>query len=142
MELAWTDDLNIGNAVLDSDHKILLGMVNRVINAIKTEDCKVLSHAFELLETKLRTHFEYEENIARAVNFSYAQHMQAEQYFLREIDLLKEELLSRNCECCAEAVKHYSDTLGGLLIDHIAVKDVLMKPVLQNHPYNLSPALS
>lgn len=142
MALTWTDDLSIGNAVIDSDHKALLEMASAVLLTIESENCPALSQAFGHFEAKLRTHFAYEENLARAVKFSYAQHKLLEQFFLREIGLLKEELLSRKCECCPEAIKHYSDTLSGLLINHISINDMQMKPTLQNYPYDYSPALT
>lgn len=139
MELVWTDDLSVGNAMIDTDHKMLLGMVNGAVHAIKIGDCSVLSQAFEQLDRRLRAHCAYEENVARAVKFPFIQHRLAEQYFLRELNYLKDELLDRNCVCCEDAIKHYSNSLKGLLMDHITGNDMLMKPVLQSYPYNFKP---
>ncbi len=139
MELVWTDDLSIGNAMIDADHKMLLDMVNGVVHAIEIGDCSVLSYAFDLLDGKLRTHCAQEENIAQAINFTFTRHKLAEQYILRELNYLKDELLDRNCVCCEDAIKHYSDSLRGLLIGHITEDDRLMKPVLQSYPYNFNP---
>lgn len=142
MELAWTDDLSVGNSMIDADHKILLDMVNGVVHAIEMSDCSALSQASELLENRLRIHFAHEENIARAVKFPFAKHKLAQHYFLKELDLLIDELEARNCVFCEDAAEHYSNSLSGLLLDHITKKDMLMKPVLQSYPYHFSPILS
>lgn len=119
MKLAWTDDLSVGNAMIDADHKMLLDMVNGVVHAIKIGDCSALSQAFELLDGSFRTHCACEENVVQAIKIPFIQHKLAEQYFLRELNYLKDELLDRNCVCGEDAIRHYSDSLRGLLMDHI-----------------------
>lgn len=142
MDLAWTDDLSVGNAIIDADHKSLLGMANGVMHAIEVSDCPALSWMFERLENRLRNHFVHEENIARAVSFPFDKHKLAQRYFMKELDLLADELEARNCVFCEEAARHYSGSLSALLMDHITGKDMLMKPVLQSYPYSFRPALS
>lgn len=139
MELTWTDVMSVGNAKIDSDHKILFCMVNGAVQAIENGDCLALSQAFKLLDWKLRVHFAYEEHIAQSTRFPFAQHKLAQQYLLGELKFLKDELLARGCVWCGDAVKHYSHSLGGLLVNHIVGKDMLMKPALQSYPYNFNP---
>lgn len=62
MDLAWTDCLSVGNAMIDADHKSLLGMANGVMYAIEVSDCSALSWMLERLESRLRNHFVHEEN--------------------------------------------------------------------------------
>lgn len=139
MELEWTDDMSVGNGVIDADHKILLGMVNGVVHAIELADCTVISQSFELFDSRLRTHFENEESIARTIKFPFTKHKQAQQYYLKELDLLKDELLARGGVWCKGSIMHYSDSMRTLMIEHITRKDMLMKPSLQSYPYNFNP---
>ncbi len=137
MALKWTDDLSVGNAVIDSGHKSLLEIAGGIVHAIEAEDCEAFSQTFELFENKLGAHYLNEEHIAQKVKFPYARYRAAEQHFRRELDLFKQELLARKCQCCKDAIKHYSDALTGLLVDHVSEKGRLMKPFLQNFPYEL-----
>ena len=61
MTLKWTKQLSVGNAVIDSDHKNLIGVVNDTRSAIRARDSFMLSEAFVRLEDWLWIHFENEE---------------------------------------------------------------------------------
>ncbi len=138
--MKWTNELSIGNALIDSGHKSLLEIAGAVIHSIEAEDCVAFSRGFELLENALRAHEAKEEHIAQRVRFPYARYRAAEQHFRKELDLFKQELLARKCQCCEDAIKHYSDALKGLMVDHISEKGRLMKPFLQNFPYEVDAA--
>ncbi|MDH4215382.1 MAG: hypothetical protein OEV23_00570 [Gallionella sp.] len=140
MKTAWTDDLSVGNGMIDADHLILFGLINGVEHAIESGDCAAVKQALELLDGRLRTHFQNEEGIANAIKYPFAQHKQAQQYLLEELGYLRNELIGKAGLWCGAAVEHYSDLLRGLLIDHITSKDMLMKPVLQGYPYGLTAA--
>lgn len=64
MELAWSEELSVGNAMIDSEHKDLIIIVNNVEHAIRARDSSALSRAFKLLEDHMRIHFTNEEKIA------------------------------------------------------------------------------
>lgn len=139
MEPIWSEQLSVGNETIDLDHKVLFGLMNGVVHAMKSRSCSVLLQAFELLDDRLRTHFHNEECIAEVVNFPFAQNKEAHQFLLRELEYLKNELLGKHGVCCEAAISHCSDSLRGLLIEHITSRDMLMKPVLKDYPYNLTP---
>ena len=138
MRLTWSEHLSIGNEKIDLDHKLLFGLIEGVEHAMEYRDCTVLSKAFNLLVSKLRSHFTNEEYIAETVQFPFAQHKKDQQYFLKEVEYLKDELLCKEGVWCEAAIKHFSGSLRGLLMDHITRKDMLMKPFLQKHPYDLT----
>ena len=138
MELVWTENLSVGNAMIDADHKVLLGMVNGLTHAIKTLDCSILMQAFGLFDDRLRMHFTNEETIARAAGIPFAAHKQAQKYLVEEFDLLKEELLARGGAWSTESSSHYSGMLNELFISHILKNDMQMKCVLQGYPYNFN----
>lgn len=138
MRFIWSKHLSVGNAMIDSDHKDIFCLINRVANAIEIRNCSALSHLFELLDSRLCSHFQNEESVAEAVNIPFAKHKQAQQFMLKEIGYLKDELMAKNGIWCEAAVENYSETLRGLLLDHVIRKDMPMKLVLQSYPYDFA----
>lgn len=143
MELVWAGELSVGNAVIDAEHRNLIGLVNEVISGIRSSDVSALSQAFELLEYLLRIHFANEEKIAHAVGFPFVQHKLAQQYSLKELQHMKDELAIKNGVWSDGAADHFARSLKSWMIDaHIIKLDMLMKPVLHNHGYDFWHSLS
>jgi len=140
MGLAWNKHLSVGNAIIDSDHKNLIGIVNNVRSAIKTRDTFLLSEAFVHLEDWLCVHSTNEERIAQAVNFDFSWHQQEKQSALMELQHLRDELVGKGGIWSDSAVEHFNDLLKNWLIDdHIVRRDMLMKPALQARDYTFWP---
>ncbi len=141
MWLKWTKQLSVGNAVIDSDHKNLISVVNNVRNSIRTRNAFLLVDAFVHLEDWLWIHFENEERIAQAVNFEFSGHKQEQQYALRELQHLRDELVGKGGIWSDGAVKHFNSFLENWMIDdHIVRRDMQMKPALQAHDYTFWPS--
>lgn len=139
MGLAWEQQLSVGNAVIDSDHKNLMGMVNGVEHAIRAKDCSAMLRAFKLLENWLCVHFVNEEKIAQAVNFDFSKHKPAQQYSLKELQNLRDELVGKNGIWCESAIEHYTHFLRDWMTEHIIKVDMPMRAVLQAHDYKFWP---
>jgi len=140
MSLAWTDGISVGNAVIDSDHKNLIGIANNVNRAIRSRDSATLSKAFVHLENWLCVHFANEKRIAHAVNFNFSGHEQEQQYALNELQHLRDELAAKRGIWSDGAVEHFTGFLKHWLIDdHIVRLDMQMKPALQAHDYTFWP---
>ena len=139
MEFVWTKQLSVGNAVIDSDHKNLIAVINGIERAIRARDYSVISQAFELLEGWLCVHFANEEKIARAAKFDLAKHKQAQQYSLKELQYLRNELASKKSICCESAIEHYAHFLRRWMTEHIVKVDMPMKPMLQALDYIFWP---
>lgn len=139
MKLVWTKQLSVGNAVIDSDHKNLIAVVNGIERAIRARDYSVISQAFELLEGWLCVHFANEEKIARAVNLDFFKCRQAQQYSLTELQHFKDELVAKKGLWCESAIKHYSHFLRRWMTEHIIKVDMPMKPMLQTYDYKFWP---
>ncbi|MDD5299772.1 MAG: hemerythrin domain-containing protein [Gallionella sp.] len=139
MALAWTEHLSVGNATIDSEHKSLIVMVNGIETMIKARDNFALPQAFEQLEHYLCAHFVDEENIARAVNFPFAKNKQEHDYVLKEFQNMKAELVAKDGIWSDGAAEHYSNFLSDWITDHVLKEDMLMKPALQNYPYDFKP---
>ncbi|MFZ2301764.1 MAG: hemerythrin domain-containing protein [Gallionella sp.] len=140
MRLKWAKQLSVGNAVIDSEHKNLIGIANDVRRAIKARDGSALSQELEHLEDWLYVHFSNEEKIAQAVKFDFSQHKLAQQCWLKELWLLRGELIGKNGLSSDDAIEYFSLFLSDWMIDgHIIGLDMRMKPVLQSYGYNFLP---
>lgn len=139
VDLAWTKELSIGNATIDSDHKKLIDMINRIKHEIRATNCSAISQAFKRLEDWLPTHSINEEKIARAIHFPFEQHDLAHQHNMRELQYLRDELISKDGIWSEGAVKHFCRFLENWALEHITKIDMPMKQVLLEHPYDFQP---
>lgn len=139
MALIWTRQLSIGNAMLDSEHKSLFGIVNSMEYAIETRDGAALLRAFKLLMDCAHAHFMNEEWFAQATNFPFEQHKLAHQHLQKELQHTKHELDTKSGTWSEYAMEHYPQFLREWLIEHITKEDMLMKPALQTYPYDFKP---
>lgn len=139
MKLTWAQYLSVGNALIDSDHKNLIIMINNIELAIGRRDHAGLSKAIEKFATYMHIHLRNEEQIAEAINFPLAQNKLEHQQLMYEIRNMLENQDPRNGTWPDNLVKKYSCFLNGWMLDHIIKKDMQMKPVLRNYPYDFKP---
>lgn len=139
MALTWAEYLSVGNALIDSDHKNLIIMINNIERAIGGRDPAELSKTIESFATYMHIHSRNEEQIAEAINFSLARNRLEHQQLIYEIRCMLENLDTRNGVWPDNLVKRYSIYLNDWLMDHIIKKDMQMKPALQNYPYDFKP---
>lgn len=135
IDLLWTEQLSIGNAILDSDHKELFEIGRHIDFITKARDHSALTRAFKLIKGCMDRHFLNEELIAHALNIPFAKHQQDHQNIQAEIDLTRREMARVSVETIY-AMEHYAQFLRDWLLKHIAEEDLLMKPALQTRPYD------
>lgn len=139
MALAWTEDLSVGNVLIDSEHKNLIAMVNNLEHEIRASHRSALPHAFEQLEQYLIAHFANEEKMAQAINFPFNHNEQEHQHFLNALLLIKVAVIGKRGGWAEDAVEHYSEYLNDWLTNHVINEDMLMKPALQTYSYDFNP---
>lgn len=140
MELVWTDELSVGNAIIDADHRNLIGMVNDITHGIKIRNSSVLPQAFKRLDHWLHAHFANEKKIAQAVGYPFDRHKLAQQSSLTELRHMKEELVIKDGIWSDGAANHFARSLRNWAVnEHILKLDMLMKPALQSYDYNFWP---
>lgn len=139
MKLVWTKQMSVGNAVIDSDHKNMIALVNGIEREISARNHPVISQAFELLKGWLCVHFANEERIARAADLDFLECRQAQQHSLKELQYLRDDLVAKKGIWSESAVKHYSGFLRLWMTEHIIKVDMPMKPVLQALDYLFWP---
>lgn len=140
MALEWTERLSVGNALIDSEHENLIGMINSVEHALRGGNQPALLSSFKQLADGVRLHFTNEEKIAQAIRFPFDHHHRRHQYLQKELQYMREELEAKSGMWSDGAVEHFSRMLGDWMMDHIEGEDMLLKPALQGRPYNFAPA--
>lgn len=128
-ELFWTEDLSVGVVEIDSDHKILIGLLNKVSDP-------TLSHAEvsivlnELLQYTVH-HFKREEAVMKACEFPYtAEHTHVHHVLAAKATVLAEEwAVSEKPEIIAELL----DLLRAWLVKHIMEEDKAIGRHVRGH---------
>lgn len=140
MSLVWREQLSVGNDVIDSDHKYLIEIINRVERSLDSKDRNELSAALDGLSQYSQKHFAQEEKIARAVGYTQVPHLsQSHEALVKQLDQVKQEIGEMGDEWSSEVIEHFTKLLRSWLIDHVIKEDLLMKPTLQKHPPSFDP---
>lgn len=134
-DFVWTEQLSVGNEILDSDHKKLVDFANNLDHASKARDYSAVLEALNQFNACLKQHFLNEELIAHALGIPFDAHHENHQNMLTEIKLSRHEVEKRS-EAAIHVMEHYTQFLKDWLTKHIGEKDMLMKPVLQTRPYS------
>lgn len=133
----WTEELSVGNRVIDTEHKKLHDMANRLMHSIAARNVAALPEAFEQLENGLYAYFAIEERIAQAVNLDFARHRLEHQRLLNELQRIKSGLTASNCACPDDV--NYARCLMDCLAKHIKEEGYPLKIVLNTHLYDFTP---
>lgn len=139
MRLTWTESLSVGNAMIDSEHKQLITMVNGAEGMIKKMDNFALAEAFDQIEHFLVAHFANEEMIAQAIKLPFIQNKLAHENVMKTLWFMRDVIAGKNGVWDKDTAEHYSELLSDWLSNHIIKEDMLMKPVLQTYPYDFTP---
>ena len=133
---------SVGNRIIDSEHRKLHAQINGIAGLIAAGNVGALPDAFGQLENNFHTYFGVEENIARAVNFDFAQHRLAHQRLLNEIYSIKDELIARNGQWSKAEEKNYIDSLWYSFIQHVKDDGKSLKAVMDTYLYDFNPDLT
>lgn len=140
MSLVWREQLSVGNNVIDSDHKFLIEIINRVEQCMALKDRRALTAALDELVQYSLVHFGREEKIAAAAGYSQTPHLnESHQALLEKLNQVRGEFDAAGAEWSPEAAGHFTAFLRDWLIDHVIKEDLLMKPVLQKHSPSFDP---
>lgn len=139
MALIWRKHLSVGNAMLDFEHKKLIGMVNSIEYAIGIKDSFALLEGMKLFKGCADSHFANEARFAQAFSFNFEQHNLAHRHLQKELQQTIDELDVKVGTWSEYVMDYYPQLLRDWLIEHIVGEDMQMKPVLQSHPYDFKP---
>ncbi|MDP2143231.1 MAG: hemerythrin domain-containing protein [Gallionella sp.] len=139
MELQWSDSLSVGNALMDSDHRNLFGMIGTVDHALRSGNPQILSQAFQRLVVCVGIHFANEERLAQAIDLPFDNHKRLNLYLQQELEYMRSELDAKDGLWSESAVEHFSHSLRNWMAAHLGRDERLLKPVLSAQPYDLRP---
>ena len=140
MGLVWRDQLSVGNNVIDSDHKYLIEIINRVEESMAAKDRRALATALDDLAQYSLVHFDREEKIAAAVGYAQVPNLnESHRQLFEKLNQMRGEFDATGTEWSLEAAAHFTGFLRNWLIDHVIKEDLLMKPVLQKYSPSFDP---
>jgi len=95
MTLIWREQMSVGNALIDNEHKYLLEQVNAVEKAINTEENHdILLKTLDRLVDYTKTHFGHEEKIQAKVHFREMEaHKKEHHEIMAELFAIRKQLL-------------------------------------------------
>lgn len=138
-DFAWSEQMSVGNAILDSEHRNLINKINNLLRTIEAGNATALPDAFEQLETWLLVHFENEEMFAESIGLGFEQHELAHQRLLDELRCWKDELAASNWTISDSKTKLHYQALHNWLIGHITEDDMQMKQAFETCQYEYIP---
>ncbi|HEY9080870.1 bacteriohemerythrin [Magnetovibrio sp.] len=128
-KIAWTDDMSVGCAALDNDHKILIQALNDFVDALENDEgVFVTDGIFSVLLDYTNYHFAREEAVMGACGYDdLAQHKQTHLE-------LKEQLLDARrrymLNPSSDLEEEIRDFLLSWLQTHILIRDMDYKDVV------------
>ncbi|HSV29047.1 MAG TPA: bacteriohemerythrin [Candidatus Omnitrophota bacterium] len=129
--MTWNESYSVGNAVLDSDHHILMNLLNQLHDALDTGQSRdVVGSVVNVLTEYVEHHFQREEAILAEVGYPTrddhgAQHRKLEARF-RDI---RDRWQAGERNALGDEVL---DFLQKWLTEHILVTDKAYKPWLES----------
>lgn len=129
--LTWTESYSVGNALLDSDHRILFNLVNQLHDAMDTGQSRdVLGSVVNVLAEYVEHHFRREEAMLARTGFPALDDHRAEHRRLEsEVRAVRDRWLAGDRGALDEDVLAF---LKKWLTDHILVADKSYGPWVQD----------
>ncbi len=90
----WSDDFSVGIQEIDEQHKVLVGLLNQLHEAIRDHQGSATSREIlDRLADYTRTHFTVEESLMRVTNYpDFPGHKAQHEELIRQIQELQEKL--------------------------------------------------
>lgn len=132
--IEWTEDMSVGLAQLDDDHKGLIAILNRLYDAAQgggPEDGAAATRALQALADYTDRHFGREEAVLEAVGYGdLAGHRAAHADFVEELNELAAAFDARRDPALAADLAAF---LQRWLTHHILVEDMAYRPLVQGN---------
>lgn len=130
MTLIWRDEMSVGNAKIDNDHKYLISIINTIEAALNIEaPARVLSdYVFQLIDFS-HQHFKREETYQVEINFpNRTSHKKAHKDLMGQIQHIHKNLLSQADSGAYQfTTPRLVDTLQDWMMNHFMHEDMKMK---------------
>jgi len=126
MTLQWTEDLAVGNAVIDNQHRELFEIFNRFLQACHLpQGNDQLNELFGFLDRYVVLHFCEEEQLMEKYSYpDLSSHRKQHQEFIRRLGELRSELAKQGLT--VSVLIHTNKALLYWLSSHIKQIDVTL----------------
>lgn len=133
--LRWSQAMSVGVSRLDRDHKVLIGLINRLDEASSDSSegsLRLMSQAFEVLVAYTVFHFAREEAVMAACGYpALGQHHEDHVALTNEVRDLQQRFQEDMRSVAAPDMLHF---LKGWLNHHILLQDMAYRPYVESHP--------
>ncbi|HTH17717.1 MAG TPA: bacteriohemerythrin, partial [Magnetospirillum sp.] len=127
LTIPWTDDMSVGNPIMDHDHRILLALVNQVASPGTREDPVAIEFILDELLGYTVSHFSREEQLMARIGYpELTGHHATHENMLEEVRQLHRRLVSFTPNLSDDLNRF----LGDWLTRHIQVEDQRYRPYL------------
>lgn len=125
----WSEDLAVGNAFIDSDHRKLIGLINDLHDAMAEGKGKeVLAVTLSNLIKYAAAHFRREEDEMDRIGYCGAtEHRQEHEKLVREVLSLQQKFNDGDAMLTVKVSKFLKDWL----VDHIMKTDMTFSKAIQ-----------
>lgn len=129
----WNDSMSVGSELIDSDHRALIDLINRVgESACDTADPVDCAEILDSLIAYVEYHFAREEKMMEAAGYPEVEHHRAEHAgFTNHAYQLRREF---DLDATAIDTAALSVYLRNWLNHHILIQDMQYKPCFTNAP--------
>lgn len=129
----WSESMSVGVAQLDSDHKAIIGLINRLNESLQSEwEITQLGEIFDMLISYIEWHFAREEEILGACDYPDMAGQRSEhESFARYIYRARDMYLGEANLAMAHALRDY---LRNWIEHHILVSDMGYRPYVMDNP--------
>ena len=124
----WTADLNVGNHLIDEDHKRLVALVNELYDAMKSgKGNSILGEILNELIKYTSSHFSREERLMQEIQYpGYQEHKAEHVKLVGEVLDLQAKFKAGSTTLSVSAFNFLSDWLR----NHIKSRDVMVGKAL------------
>ena len=114
MELiSWKDSLNVGIIEIDEQHKKLVGLINKLFEAMANgKSSEIMQSVLSELSNYVLIHFATEEKLMKQLGYEdYEYHKQEHTYFIEKLNEFKIKFSSGNASISLELLNFLKDWL-------------------------------
>lgn len=131
--IEWHSGLSLGIEKIDDQHKNLIGLSNKLMDAAKHGVPKSITEAFHALREYTVYHFNDEEEYMKRIKYPKLQEHGQQHLVLKQQVKYYQEALYKKAEITEAEIL---DFLKKWLIDHIVYNDLDIKKYLESKPDN------
>ena len=138
--ITWTEELSIGVEAVDSDHRLLVDLINQLDEAVEDgQGQDTVGSVLNVLYDYTEYHFDREERLMEACGFAdFEKHCDLHRKLKTEVVKIRDAFLADEKAVLGEDVLHF---LKDWLTGHIIGQDKLLKDCLASHPDEVERAV-